>query len=897
MSAIYDLARAWLRAYATDGVPGSGVNQPSKPEGLAVFQAIADAVESIIDQTNTGKGFETISEMEAAAGDFEEGDVVAVFADILGDVTDGNGYWLHNGVDWDWQRPFDADVASLVAQMAVIEPAIDRLTFDRIPGSQFVLSYGLVLGLRAVSSTFKGWRGTYPYNNESFNGVWFYMELEADTSMVKLAIYEDSSTDEEASCTRLCRGSGWHFFKLNKTVIGSDISTNYVRIGAWVTDGSGRMSAGATRSTIASSGSNDEAYTTVATPTWQTASSEVFRPAVRLVNTADYASGPSAMDTAQNEMVIDRDLVTASSITLEGTCTDFANGAASSTFFAYSSTQTKGTFSANGVYIPALRRALSTSSSRRWATLTATLRNASNTGGVVATGQIKVDPLEDELRDIYIPFTDKSGSVVTKTEADIAGTSYVVQVEAWTADGAPATFAAPNGTIDIATASHYRALADTDTWANNAFTPYAVQLVSATFARSKSRLLHVGNVFKSEPPTITLAPTIYTEQSVETQIYLDNLVQERASDYHWRVAFSDTAETGMYLRRDSIVLTPASTGDMTMTLYCYDRRNPDRLLTSKTATIKRTAANAKNGATKTVLILGDSIASGTGSSPAVVPITLFRARATAGGATVTGIGPHGSGSNKYESEGGKTLLWLMTDASSPFVNAGNFDFANWAGTYGTPDVIYIRFGINSLTAYPAVFGGAQAEDDATRYRAFAAGFRAVNGSGKLFVATTPMPAQQDAWPPTASGVDQSIWNSDYYKARVHRYNLTLMDRLAGLTGSGIYIHGEHMHLDTVNNFPRNAPAPANKGILDSITGTVATYVALIADLTPADGSIYYATDTASYHVKVGPTTKGGYRSVTEADGFPRRPSNAVHMQASGHRQIVDADWALALVNL
>ena len=44
MGTISTLARAWLRNFVTDGVPASGVNEPSKAEGRAVFDAIDDIV-------------------------------------------------------------------------------------------------------------------------------------------------------------------------------------------------------------------------------------------------------------------------------------------------------------------------------------------------------------------------------------------------------------------------------------------------------------------------------------------------------------------------------------------------------------------------------------------------------------------------------------------------------------------------------------------------------------------------------------------------------------------------------------------------------------------------------------------------------------------------------------
>lgn len=896
-----------FREFETDGVPSSGPHKPIKTD-------IIDTLNSKFDAANAGFfQFATWAELNASPGTFA-GQAGRVTDDagthtdpVVGGTVANEGNYSWSVSPAGWQRVGDlldavtlaevlTDVNALNLYSIQTQVSVDQSAFEKIPGDQFVTRWGLVLGARGVSSTFLGWRGTYPYNNETFDGVWIYLEVEADTSEVKLAIYADSSTTEIATCTRLCRGNGWFFFNLDQAVVGSDISTNFVRVGAWVTDGSGRLHIGTTRITQAGSGTDDQAFKTSPAGAWTVSASDVFRPAVRLVDTTALRFGDSAMETAVEQSIIDRDQVAFSAMTLVGDVNDFTAAASASTIFAYSSTQTKPvSFSANGIYLPALRRHSATAAERFWHTITAVVRTGSTTGNVVASGQVIVDPLTYELTDIFIPFVDKAGATVTITQADIPDASYCVQIEAWSLAGAYATFSAPSGTVDIATASHFRT-GGSDAWTSTGGSiNYALQLADATLVRSKARVIRAATFDETEAPTVALTATVYSGVGQETAIYLRDIVQGDPNKYRWQ---NLTSGEGVF-RDEGFFVTPALTGDQTVTFYANDKRS-DRNLGTYAVTMKRLAANAKSGVSKTALFIGDSLASGEGSSPAVLPVTLLRSLATAGSATLTFIGSSGTGSEKYETFPGQTLVWFYTNAASPFVSGGVFNFANYISTggYATPDWVFIGFGTNDVNGIPDLAAaGALGEANAVRYRGIAANIRATYPSTKLGVLIPPMGSfSQDAFSTVTAA---KTWNADFYKAKMHLYHLALIEQLSGLTADGIYLIPQHIALDTVNNFPFAAPAPINAGVL--VTGTFATYAAMAADLTPAHGALYKVTDigdgTVGYFVKVGPTTTGTWRPATREDGIIRRQNNGVHMQGSGYRQMAAQQWAFLLAEL
>lgn len=911
MGTIIDAFNSAWRDFVTNGVPASGAHKPDKAE----IRAIGTLLEQEIEAAQEGLTVKaTWAELSAIVGtrDGQPGRVAGTDAGTHTDPVVGGTVANEGNYSWSvspagWERVGDlideTTVSQLVDDVSVLnlynvqtEVSIDQVAFEKIPGDQFAARWGLVLGARGVSSTFVGWRGTYPYNNEGFDGVWIYLEIEADTSEVKLAIYEDSSTTEIATCTRLCRGNGWFFFKLDQAVIGSDIATSFVRVGAWVTDGSGRLHIGTTRITQAGSGTADQAFKTSAGGAWSASASDAFRPAVRLVDTTALRFGVSEMETAVEQSITDRDHVAYSAMTLVGDMDDFTAAAAASTIFAYSSTQTTPvSLSANGVYIPALRRHSATAAERFWHTITAVVRTGSTTGNVVASGQVIVNPLAYEVTEIFIPFVDKAGAEVTITESDIPDASYCVQIEAWSIAGAYATFSAPSGTIDIATASHFRT-GGSDSWTSTGGSiEYGLQLADATLVKSKSRVIRAGIFEETEAPTVAITATVYSGLGQETGIYLRDIVEGEPDRYRWKCK---TTSEGVF-REEGFFVTPAIAGDQTVTFYAHDKRS-DRLLGTYPVTMKRIAANAKNGVSKTALYFGDSLASGQGSAPAVLPVTLLRALATAGGATMTFIGSNGTGSEKYETFPGQTLTWFFTNVASPFVSGGVFDFANWISTggYAVPDWVFAGFGTNDVNGIPDLAAaGALGEANAVRYRAIAADIRATYGSTKLGILIPPMGSfSQDAF---STVVASQEWNADFYKAKMHRYHLALIKHLSGLTADGIYLIPQHIALDTVNNFPFAAPAPINAGVL--VTGTFATYAAMAADLTPAHGALYKVTDigdgTASYFVKVGPTTTGTWRAAVREDGIMRRQNNGVHMQGAGYRQMAAQQWAFCLAEL
>lgn len=116
MGTIRDLAYAGataaFRKWVTNGVPASGVHKPDKDEEIpALFAEIEDRI-AVVEATAGGDliseaGYATVAAMQAALASHDNGSVVAVLADPLGDVTNGNGFWLRVAGAWVWQRKFN----------------------------------------------------------------------------------------------------------------------------------------------------------------------------------------------------------------------------------------------------------------------------------------------------------------------------------------------------------------------------------------------------------------------------------------------------------------------------------------------------------------------------------------------------------------------------------------------------------------------------------------------------------------------------------------------------------------------------------------------------------------------------------------------------------------------
>lgn len=107
MGLIASLARTALRRYASDGVPASGNNNPSKTELLAAHVE-TDAQIAALQSSFAADRLVVKTVAALPSGPVPaNGTAAEVWSDPGGDNTNYNGLWLVVGGAWEWQRPLD----------------------------------------------------------------------------------------------------------------------------------------------------------------------------------------------------------------------------------------------------------------------------------------------------------------------------------------------------------------------------------------------------------------------------------------------------------------------------------------------------------------------------------------------------------------------------------------------------------------------------------------------------------------------------------------------------------------------------------------------------------------------------------------------------------------------
>ena len=164
MGDIKDLGRTFMRDFVVDGVPASGVNEPSKSDGRAVFQTIDAEVDALKAAQQAGTvAYATRAELFAHL-DPDEGAIGEVYNDPNDSPSDRrNGRYTKNGAagSGSWTRV--GDLTSEVVVQAVLDrvvprdPVSGRASIDDVKG-QFRLLDDADFAILRLDKT-HGWIG------------------------------------------------------------------------------------------------------------------------------------------------------------------------------------------------------------------------------------------------------------------------------------------------------------------------------------------------------------------------------------------------------------------------------------------------------------------------------------------------------------------------------------------------------------------------------------------------------------------------------------------------------------------------------------------------------------------------------------------------------------------
>lgn len=188
---------------------------------------------------------------------------------------------------------------------------------------------------------------------------------------------------------------------------------------------------------------------------------------------------------------------------------------------------------------------------------------------------------------------------------------------------------------------------------------------------------------------LNLPAKLYALVGEELNIYFDNLVDGHDTDY----TFDVTCSTGMQLER-CYRLTAETAGSYDITISATDKNG---MTVEKSSTIIVSATSAGNGATQSLIVLGDSTTNNG------VMITKLNENFSGDVMGITTLGTRGTSPDNHEGRSGWTFAKYFTSpgddsVANPFYNptSKTFDAAYYFANSGMaiPDWFIINLGIN-----------------------------------------------------------------------------------------------------------------------------------------------------------------------------------------------------------
>lgn len=304
---------------------------------------------------------------------------------------------------------------------------------------------------------------------------------------------------------------------------------------------------------------------------------------------------------------------------------------------------------------------------------------------------------------------------------------------------------------------------------------------------------NIGNAF--DGLQINLPPTVYAIVGKEMNIYFDNILDRKFSDYDFNV----TCTVGQQLAsRYRLIATTPGTYDFTVTA---SRAGKD--IVSGSCKIKVVAESVGTGVTKKAVVMGDST---TASGYAV---TKLNDNFNNDPMDITLLGKRGTSPNVYEAIAGWTARYFRTKAEDPTITTSKNNFFNPAKSdfdftyymnqngYTSVDYFFINLGINDTFSYTDdAMLKSKIDEFIADYDFFIASVKQFDPNIKIGVCITIPPNQsQDAFGKAyASGQTQ------------HRYKINnaalvkrLIEKYKGQEANNIYLVPIEVNLDTRNN--------------------------------------------------------------------------------------------------
>jgi len=303
---------------------------------------------------------------------------------------------------------------------------------------------------------------------------------------------------------------------------------------------------------------------------------------------------------------------------------------------------------------------------------------------------------------------------------------------------------------------------------------------------------------------IRISPIIYAVVNREANVYFDNLMIDNASKYEWDVICDIGKQQD---ERFTVIPTAAGTKEITFRAFADYEYEVGNAVSS----LLVSGASVGTGQTRVCLDIGDSTTAAGTRTQTLIDIAdtdVFK---------VTLIGTKGSGLNKHEGISGWSISQFYSQADSPFVFNGTFDFPQYMTTnnFTAVDRVFINLGTNDVfnfTTDAALQNGA--DTMITQLEAMITSIKVFNPSVIIGIAATIPPSRhQDAF-----GSSYQSGNTRWrHKRNIMLWVSRLIAQFSNRMSENIYVVPINIALDTEHNMSRGTETPWNSRTSETVT--------------------------------------------------------------------------------
>lgn len=305
----------------------------------------------------------------------------------------------------------------------------------------------------------------------------------------------------------------------------------------------------------------------------------------------------------------------------------------------------------------------------------------------------------------------------------------------------------------------------------------------------------LGNQQNSEEDVIINIPSkIYAVVGEELNLYFDNIILGKDTDYDFDVDFGNKGQQFEHFFR----FIPDAKETRTLTFKVIKN---NQVLASKTTSVIVSTKTSGSGTTKSAVVIGDS------TTANGITVTKLNENFSADSMNITTVGTRGSSPNRHEGRSGWTARqFVATESASGVTNAfynpntNEFDFSYYLSNNSItrPDYVIINLGINDMFGLTSDVSLKSKMDEAIAdFETMIDSIKANSSTIKIGLALTiPPNYSQDAFAKDYK-TGQTRWR---YKRNNVLWVQRMIEHFSGKEAQNIYLIPTNSVIDTKHNY-------------------------------------------------------------------------------------------------